>query len=163
MPTSASDQWPAPRPRRRGWIVALLLVIAIVSGVAAWRRRVDQAAAAAGEVRAAALDDSLARAPRGTRVIVRVVNASGRRGLGRRATLVLRDYGYDVVDFDGAAGGARATTEIADHTGHAAWAAHLQRALGTGTIIARADSSRYVDLTVLIGRDWQPPTQPFRP
>lgn len=162
MPTAPGETRAAGSARRGWWMLAIIVMVAGGSAVAWWQRAPDTPNGAAGPVRAA-LDDTSARAPGGSRVVVRVVNASGVRGLGRRATLVLRDYGYDVVDFDGAGGTPRTTTEILDHTGHPVWARHLQRALGTGSVSARADSSRYVDLTVLVGRDWQPPTQPLRP
>jgi hypothetical protein len=32
------------------------------------------------------------------------------------------------------------------------------------TVLERStDTSRYVDFTVLVGHDWQPPAQPLRP
>ncbi|HEX7938656.1 MAG TPA: LytR C-terminal domain-containing protein, partial [Gemmatimonadaceae bacterium] len=37
-------------------------------------------------------------APDGVRVRVQVLNASSVRGLARRATLLLRDHGFDVVE-----------------------------------------------------------------
>lgn len=111
----------------------------------------------------AAVTDASARAPHDTRVRVRVLNASGTRGYARRATLELRDRGFDVVDYDTEQGAGRDKTVILSHTGHADWAARLQRALGTGTIEERVDSLRYMDLTVFVGRDWKPATKTLRP
>ena len=111
----------------------------------------------------AVVDDSLARAPRDRRVRVRVLNASGTRGYARRATLELRDRGFDVVEYETEQGKARSGTLIVSHTGHGDWAERLQRAFGTGTIEARPDSLRYVDLTVFVGRDWKPATETLRP
>ncbi|MBL0172488.1 MAG: LytR C-terminal domain-containing protein [Gemmatimonadaceae bacterium] len=107
--------------------------------------------------------DTLARAPRGTRIRVRVLNATRTQGLAKRASFVLRDFGYDVVDFDSNAGAPRTSTLVLTHTGHADWAQRLRRALGTGTIETRVDSLRYVDFTVLVGSDWKAPTKAFRP
>jgi hypothetical protein len=105
----------------------------------------------------------MARAPVGSRIRVRVLNATGTRGLAKRVTFVLRDFGYDVVDFDSDRGPTRNQTVVLSHTGHTEWAQRLRRALGTGTIETRADSLRYVDFTVLIGSDWKAPPQSFRP
>jgi len=107
--------------------------------------------------------DSLSRAPSGTRVRVRVLNGTLTRGLAKRATFLLRDLGYDVVDYDTDTKARRTETVIRSHTGHAEWAERLRRALGTGTIDVRSDSSRFVDFTVVIGSDWKAPPQSFRP
>ena len=110
-----------------------------------------------------AMTDSSARAPKGTRIRVRVLNGTTTRGLAKRATFVLRDFGYDVVDYDTDSQGRRAETVIRSHTGHDEWAQRLRRAVGTGEITTSKDSSRYVDFTVVIGSDWKAPPQSFRP
>ncbi|MCC6243129.1 MAG: LytR C-terminal domain-containing protein [Gemmatimonadaceae bacterium] len=110
-----------------------------------------------------AATDSSARAPKGTRVRVRVLNGTTTRGLAKRVTFVLRDFGYDVVDFDTDVEGRRAVTVIRSHTGHSDWAQRLRRAVGTGDITTSKDSSRYVDFTVVVGSDWKAPAQSFRP
>jgi hypothetical protein len=97
------------------------------------------------------------------RVRVRVVNATTTRGLARRATLLLRDFGYDVVDFDTDTRRQSITTVIEVHTGGTDAADRIRRVLGVGNITAVADSLRFLDVTVVIGRDWQPPAQPLRP
>jgi len=68
-----------------------------------------------------------------------------------------------VVDFTTVRTGNDADTRIAVHTGHPEWAAHLRKALGVGTVVTDADTSRYVDLTVFLGRDWRPPAESLRP
>jgi hypothetical protein len=160
VPTTAPTQG-----RPRGWIVVAVLTL-FVAAVAAYAK-VERAQPHPSEDAPAAtgtpLDDATARAPQGLRVVVRVVNASGVRGLGRRATLLLRDFGYDVVDYDTDRNGEVAATDIIVHTGHEEWGRRVARALGTGTVSSRADTSRYVDLTVRLGRDWQPPPEPLRP
>lgn len=158
MPTQES-----PRRKRGGWvIVALLAVVLLGAGAAWWRTRVTPAVSAARGTMAA-VDDSLARAPSDLRVRVRVLNASGTRGYARRATLELRDRGFDVVEYETEQGKGRSRTLIVSHTGHGDWAERLQRAFGTGTIEVRPDSLRYVDLTVFVGRDWKPATETLRP
>ena len=106
--------------------------------------------------------DSLARAPNGTRVKVQVVNATHVRGLARRATQALRDRGYDVVEV-GTTAQLRDTTVVLDRSGHPDWARRMARAVGGARVESRPDSSHYVDLTVLVGRAWHAPAEPFYP
>ncbi len=107
--------------------------------------------------------DSLSRAPADTRVRVRVLNGTATRGLAKRATFLLRDLGYDVVDYDTDVTVKRGATLIRSHTGHREWAERLHRALGTGTIEDRPEGSRYVDFTVFLGSDWKASAKAFRP
>lgn len=143
----------------------LLLVIAVGSGFAWWAKRsaAKQASAAALSQSGAALSDTSARAPHGVRVAVRVLNSSGARGQARKATLVLRDFGYDVVEYATGPDTALAQTVVQINTGRTDWAERVLKVLGTGTTATVADSSHYVDLTVLIGRDWRAPANPLRP
>jgi hypothetical protein len=103
-----------------------------------------------------------ATAPRDTRVRVLVLNASRVRGLARRATLHLRDRGFDVVEI-GTTSALRDSTLVLDRSGHAAWAALVAKAMGGARVESRPDSSRYLDVTVLIGSTWRPPAEPFYP
>jgi hypothetical protein len=153
----------APRPSRRAThsLTAGIVMLVAVGALAGWFRA-SGAAEPPGPPQATPSDTS-ARAPRDTRVRVRVLNTTKTRGLAKRATFALRDFGYDVVDFDSDLKVMRETTLIVSHTGHADWAQRLRRALGVGAIESRADSLRYVDFTVYIGRDWKAPSQPFRP
>lgn len=97
------------------------------------------------------------------RIRVRVLNTTGVHGLARRMTFLLRDAGFDVVDFDSDAKQAAPETRILMHSAHPEWAARLRQAIGVGTAVSRPDSLRGLDLTVLIGRDWRAPAQPLRP
>ena len=157
-----------PVEPRRGrhvgrWLVlAIALVVSIGALVARYRVDGEAGTPPRDSLKTLVLDTS-ARAPDGVRVRVRIINTTSSRGLAKRATSVLRDFGYDVVDYDGDPKAARKSTLVISHTGHADWAQRLQRALGTGTIEARSDTLRYVDFTVLLGSDWSPPPQPFRP
>lgn len=99
------------------------------------------------------------------RVRVEVINATKIHGLARRATHYLRDQGFDVVGI-GTTAQLRDTTLVLDRTGHAEWAARVARALsatGRTREETRPDSSRYVDVTVLLGTSWRPPAEPFYP
>lgn len=102
------------------------------------------------------------RAPDSVRIRVQVLNGTTTRGLARRATALLRDRGFDVVEM-GTLNDARDTTLVLDLSGHPDWAKRVARALGTARIEARADSSRYLDIAVVLGATWRPPAQPFYP
>jgi len=98
----------------------------------------------------------------GTRITVEVINATKVRGLAQRAARALRDQGFDVVStgtnkeqFD--------STKVLARTGHRDWAERAAKAMGGGAVLMRPDSSRDVDLTVLIGSTWRAPAQPFYP
>lgn len=98
----------------------------------------------------------------GARITVEVLNATKVRGLARRAALTLRDQGFDVVS-TGTNRDPFDSTQVLDRTGHREWALRAARAMGGATVLVRPDSSRDVDLTVLIGASWRPPSQPFYP
>ena len=103
-----------------------------------------------------------ASAPGGERVKVQVLNASSTRGLARQATRHLRDRGFDVVEMGNTAE-VRDSTLVLDRSGHPDWAHRVADALGGVRVEARPDSSRYLDVTVLLGRTWRPPSQALHP
>ncbi len=109
-----------------------------------------------------ALGNDRARAPEGVRIRVEVLNATRVRGLARRATIHLRDRGFDVVEI-GTSAEQRDSTIVLDRSGNPEWARVVAAALGMTAIEARIDSLRYLDVTVLLGADWTPPTDPFYP
>ena len=157
---------------RPGWLLLGGLALAGAGwGGWAWRRGAATGAApgvgaGAGDLATAValppLTDSTANAPAATRVRVQVVNATTVRGLARRATRYLRDRGYDVVEV-GTTGQRRDATLVLDRSGHREWAARVARAMGGAPVEARPDTSRYLDVTVLVGRSWRPPAEPFHP
>jgi hypothetical protein len=100
--------------------------------------------------------------PVGTRIKVEVLNATDTRGLARVATFALRDAGFDVVYF-GNTNERHDSTVVRDRSGHPDWAELARGAMAPARVETRADSGRLVDLTVLIGASWRPPTEPFRP
>jgi hypothetical protein len=101
-------------------------------------------------------------APQGVRIRVQVLNATPTRGLARRATGYLRDRGFDVVDL-ATAPQVRDSTLVIDRSGHPEWAQLVARALGGAAVESRLDTSRYLDVTVFVGRNWRPPAEPFYP
>lgn len=100
--------------------------------------------------------------PDDVRIKVEVLNASGQRGLARRATFALRDAGFDVVRFTNDPV-RRDSTLVLARSGNDQWAALVARALGGARVESRPDTSRYLDVTVLLGADWRPPSKPFHP
>ena len=119
----------------------------------------------AAPVRATALGRLVTRdvtAPPNTRVRVEIINATKTRGLARRATRLLRDRGFDVVTFTTSTT-LQDSTVVLDRTNHLDWARLVGQALGGAQIVARPDTSRYVDVTVVLGTSWRPPPQPFSP
>lgn len=102
------------------------------------------------------------RAPEGVRIRVQVLNTTSTRGLARRATRLLRDRGFDVVEL-GTVGPAIDTTVVLDLSGHPAWADAVAKVMTPAQTRVRPDSSRYLDVAVLIGRTWRPPAEPLYP
>ncbi|HJU89646.1 MAG TPA: LytR C-terminal domain-containing protein [Gemmatimonadaceae bacterium] len=146
----------ALRRRRLAIAAGALLVIVLAAGVYVYASR------AADEARPTAPYGPDARAPQGVRIRVEVLNATKTRGLARRATMHLRDRGFDVV-FTGTSREQRDTTLVVDRTAHPDWARLVGLAMGGAPVEARPDSSRHVDVTVLIGSTWRPPAEPFYP
>lgn len=130
--------------------VALLLLAAALAFVA--HRRATGASPG----------DALLRVPSGRRIRVEVLNTTDTRGLARRATLVLRDAGFDVVYFANG-NGPGDSTRVLDRSGHPDRARRVAKALGSARVESRPDSSLQLDVTVLLGADWHPPAKPFYP
>ena len=100
--------------------------------------------------------------PNGAHIKIEVLNATDTKGLARRAMLALRSAGFDVVYFGNSTERAD-TTRILDRSGHSDWAALAARAMGRAHVEQVPDSSRFLDLTVLVGRNWTPPLEPLYP
>lgn len=103
-----------------------------------------------------------ASTPQSERIRVQVLNATTVRGLARRATRHLRDRGFDVVEM-GTSSEQQDSTLVLDRSGHPEWAQRVADAMGGARVESRPDTSRYLDVTVLIGRTWRPPAEPFYP
>jgi LytR cell envelope-related transcriptional attenuator len=143
------------RALRRAGLAVLLLVL--LAGAITTRSAMRHRGTA---VRGPAPDVT---APAGTRIRVQVLNATTVRGLARRATLHLRDRGFDVLEI-GTSTEQLDSTLVLDRSGHPDWARKVAEALGQGTRVeSRPDSSRYLDVTVLVGRSWRAPAEPFYP
>lgn len=99
---------------------------------------------------AIAADDFLNR---GRPARVEVLNGAGRSGLARDVTGKLRDSGYDVVFF----GNARSQTDtsyVLDRTGSIETARAVGRTLGVSRVHTAVDTTLYLEVTVVLGKDW---------
>ena len=143
------------KPRRRYGRIVLVFLILCGIGWIAWQLL------ALRPSRGGSYAPEDARAPEGVRIKVEVLNATQTKGLARRATVYLRDRGFDVVG-SGNVSEQRTKTVVYDRSGHAEWARLVGRAMNA-PVVERPDSSRYLDVTVLIGADWRPPALPFNP
>ena len=94
----------------------------------------------------------------GPRVTVEVLNASGRPGLARVGTRVLRREGIDVVGLGNApdSEGTLDTTRIVVRRGTVAAGTAIQKALGVGRVLVQPDSTRLLDASVFLGGDFSP-------
>lgn len=146
-----------PRARRFVGLVAALAVVAVVAVLVVRRQPPPVRTTALGRVVTGEI-----LAPPNTRVRIEVINATHTSGLARKATRLLRDRGFDVVTY-GTSDVTQDTTLVLDRSGHADWARRVGLALGGARVEARPDTSRYVDVTVVLGATWRPPPQPFRP
>lgn len=139
-------------------LVGLLVFLVLAGGAYAVRARRGISSVVARHA-----PDSTARAPASVRVRVQVINTTRTRGLARRATRVLRDQGFDVVEMI-TGGPVRDTTLVLDRSGHPAWAATIAKLLGPAARSeTRPDSSHYLDVTVLLGGTWRAPAEPLNP
>lgn len=128
-------------------LAVAVLVGSLVAGMAG--RGAVPAAPAAAPTRATG------KAPVG-RVRVQVLNASGRPGLAREATGLLRDRGFDVVEFGNGKGFPPDSSIVLDRAGRAEMARQVADAVNIRRVAARPDSNLYLDVTVVLGRDWKP-------
>lgn len=132
------------------------VVVVLVAGMAVW------GFARSGNGASRLTEGPPALASDNERITVEVLNTTTTRGLARRATVVLRTAGLDVVRY-GSDSPPLDSTVVLDRSGHPERARRVARALGTARIESRPDSTRFLDVTVLLGADWRPPAQPFRP
>lgn len=140
--------------KRTGIVGGAALAIVLLGAGALWRVHRQAPRDAAGS------PDP--HAPAGVRVRVSVVNGTKTRGLARHATMLLRDRGFDVVDI-ATDNTPRDTTIVYDLTGHADWAKRIARGFTPSRVETKPDSSRYLDIIVVLGTTWRPPAKPFYP
>ena len=141
-------------------LAAVMLLVVVVLGAATWVLHARQVVTS--PLSAVLPRGDGPRAPADVRIRVQVLNTTTTRGLARRATRVLRDRGFDVVEL-GTTSPTLDTTLVLDRSGHPAWASAIAEILPPARTLARPDSSRYLDVTVLIGSTWRPPAEPLYP
>ncbi|MBA3318630.1 MAG: LytR C-terminal domain-containing protein [Gemmatimonadales bacterium] len=88
------------------------------------------------------------------RVMVEVLNGTARAGAARAATRMLRRQGLDVVFF-GNAPGAADSTRVIVRRGDPARGREVRLALGVGRVVVEIDTLRRVDVSVILGGDFQ--------
>lgn len=91
----------------------------------------------------------------GRRIRVEVLNAAGVPGLARGVTERLRARGFDVVYYGNApAAFGRDSSLVIDRTGDPGPAREVADALGIERVRTLADTTLYLEATVVVGRDW---------
>ena len=132
---------------------AAIVVFALVLGAfgaSTWMRHVGP------QTRSplASAGDSLAPPPvERERIRVQVRNGSGIPGAAAEVTEFLRDAGFDVVDFGNAEEFDEPRTVVIDRVGAPDRAREVAAALRGVPIRSAVDTTLYLDVTVLVGRD----------
>jgi hypothetical protein len=125
--------------------VSILVVFAALIATAAWLgRRYPEAGAMEGRA---------SYAPR-ERVRVEVLNAGGVAGVARDVRDLLMDDGFDVVQWGNASSFDRDSTVVVDRVGRGELAEAVANALGIRNVLVEPDPDLFVDVSVLVGRDW---------
>jgi hypothetical protein len=88
------------------------------------------------------------------RTRVEVLNGSGVPGVAAEATELLRASGLDVVYFGNASSFDVDSSIVLDRTEREGAAEAVTRSLGIAPVRVEPDTTRLVDLTVVIGLDW---------
>ncbi|HJR53459.1 MAG TPA: LytR C-terminal domain-containing protein [Gemmatimonadota bacterium] len=146
------------RRSRSGCLETTALVLfAIVLGAFAastWMRHLGGGEESAGTQPAAPADSlSSARALERGRIRVQVRNGSGIPGAAGEVTEYLRDAGFDVVDFGNAEEFDEPRTVVIDRVGARDRALEVAAALRGVPVRSEVDTTLYLDVTVLVGRD----------
>ena len=93
----------------------------------------------------------------GVRVRVEVLNGGGQAGVARGATELLRDAGFDVVFFGNAGSFDQDSSLVLDRVGRPEWARAVAEALGIHNLRSEPNPNLYLDVSVVLGRDWVVP------
>lgn len=135
------------RARQVGLGLTLLAVLVLAGSLVAGIGR--------GRPPAAPLVTTPAAAPSRDRPRVEVLNAAGIPGLARDATERLRDRGFDVVYYGNAHGFSPDTSLVLARSDRPDAAAQVAHAIGISRVLIRPDTSLYLDVTVVLGKDWK--------
>jgi hypothetical protein len=137
-------------PARKWWVGGAVAVVFTGLG-ARWLLTRNAAPPAIASVR---VWEPLSR-----RVVVEVLNSGKVVGAGRAGMLLLRRAGLDVVYLANADSGlaGRVRNQVLVRRGDTAGVGRAVEALGDAEVIQRADSTRLVDLTILLGKQFRVP------
>ena len=93
----------------------------------------------------------------GARVRVDVQNGGGVTGMARSAMEILRPAGFDVVKFGNAPSfDPDRPSVVIDRIGRTDQAQAVAKALGIDNVLSEPNPNLYVDVTVVLGRAWEP-------
>jgi hypothetical protein len=95
--------------------------------------------------------------PSKDRVVVEVLNGTATTGLARVGARTLRANGVDVVFLTTSA--PSDSTRILVRRGELEAGERVRKALGVGSVKAQHDSTRHVDVTVILGPDFKVPEE----
>ncbi len=145
------------RPKLEGLalLVALLSVIAFLISAGTGMRLHSRATPGDSAAASAPVD------PAAGTIRVEVLNGGGHPGLARVATDKLRAAGFDVVYF-GNSSEPRGISVALDRGGREEAAHEVAAALGIRTVRTEPDANRFVDVTILLGKDWPPAPPPVQ-
>ncbi len=96
------------------------------------------------------------RVPDSTGITVEVLNGSGRQGLARSVTRLLRRDGFDVMYFGSARDSVKAT-EVLSRRGDSTRAVKVAKVLGVATVRVARDTLLRIDVSVLLGPEYRLP------
>jgi LytR cell envelope-related transcriptional attenuator len=138
-----------------GLFVTLLVVAVLVGSLAAGLMRGRGAPAGADGVHGVTEAAEPGGTPRPAgRVRVEVLNASGVPGLAAKGRTMLRDRGFDVVYVGNASGFEPDTSLVLDRVGRMELARSVADEMAIPRVYPRPDSNVFVDVTVVLGKDW---------
>ncbi len=86
---------------------------------------------------------------------IAVLNGTDVSGLARRATEILRDKGFDVMEYENAQTKINKTIIIDHYSSDMEYGRIVGRAIGCRNITTKIDSSRIVKVTIIIGKDYR--------
>ncbi len=140
------------RRRRRFAAAAAVAVLAAGAAAALWPRGGGAPPPPAATPPPMSFDPSAVRAEE--RAAVEVLNGTGRGGLARDVTELLRARGFDVVYY-GNAGARGVDASVVYARGADTLAArHVADALGIATVTQREDTTLLVAVSVVLGKDY---------
>lgn len=135
-----------------------MLALAVLALVALGLAALVLVGRGAGEPEGAAASGETGPAER--RIRVEVLNAAGIPRLAQRGTDRLRDRGFDVVYFGNARGFHPDTSLVLDRVGDLEAARAVADALGVTQVRSAPDTSLYLEVTVVLGKDWEQAQEP---